>query len=206
MRSSFKEQEELTEAPTASLRQSKSLTTTASRVSLSNKPGVEFIKSESQERIKGEEGRRDSHKSKSASRGVSDFFRSISSSGGQTINRSSSSTTAAKVTNKLEDLFETQFTTNLDDLMELAEAPAPSNPKQQNAAFQELKTALHTLVCDIEDLKPKCLAVEERYKEATISASRELQQSMNILFQLQQRTAALEDTSKEVKKLTEDKK
>lgn len=75
----------------------------------------------------------------------------------------------------------------------------------QNSLIQELKTALKTVLEEVDQLKGQCVAVEKMYKEATIQATSDLKQSMNILFRLQQQTSVLEQVSNEKEKLTLEK-
>jgi hypothetical protein len=115
---------------------------------------------------------------------------------------------------KIEELFDTHFTRNMDEIYALLDpSRSPTSPSSrgrnnisETLTMETLKTILKTVLEEIESLKQKCMAVENRYKEATITASRELQESMNILFKLQQKTATLEDSSKAVDRLSHDLK
>lgn len=113
------------------------------------------------------------------------------------------STTSRAAPLKIEELFATHFSRNLEELYQIAEPRRSSN---EAVTIDSLRNILKTVLDEIETLKEKCMAVETRYKEATLTASRELQESMNILFKLQQKTATLEDSSKAVEKLTYDLK
>eukprot|EP00602_Paraphysomonas_sp_CaronLab_P007695 CAMPEP_0185025764 /NCGR_PEP_ID=MMETSP1103-20130426/9150_1 /TAXON_ID=36769 /ORGANISM="Paraphysomonas bandaiensis, Strain Caron Lab Isolate" /LENGTH=826 /DNA_ID=CAMNT_0027559079 /DNA_START=89 /DNA_END=2569 /DNA_ORIENTATION=+ len=120
--------------------------------------------------------------------------------------------------NKLDDLFENHFSYSQDDIQKIlgsSSATASSSmasqrnladTSNQNPLIQELKTVLKTQSEEIITLREKCVLIEERYKDATITASQELQQSMNILFQLQQKSAHLEDSSSRADKLEDDLK
>lgn len=57
---------------------------------------------------------------------------------------------------------------------------------------------------ELDTLKGNCDMIEKRYKDATLNASRELQQNMNILFTMQQKTAVLDEAAKASEKLKED--
>jgi hypothetical protein len=119
---------------------------------------------------------------------------------------------------KIEELFDTHFTRNMDELYALLDpsrsssAVSPSSRgrnnsnNSENITLESLRNILKNVLDEIQSLKHKCMAVENRYKEATITASRELQESMNILFKLQQKTATLEDSSKTVDRLSHDLK
>lgn len=115
---------------------------------------------------------------------------------------------------KIEELFDSHFSRSMDDIYALldpsrASAVSPSSKgrsNSENLTNENLKSILKTVLDEIDSLKIKCMAVENRYKEATITASRELQESMNILFKLQQKTATLEDSSKAVDRLSHDLK
>ena len=106
---------------------------------------------------------------------------------------------------KIEELFDSHFSKSKEELLQIIE-PRPNSIKSRRniepTTIEELRVILKTMLEEIETLKYKCIVVENRYKEATITASRELQESMNILFKLQQKTASLEDSSKTVEKLT----
>lgn len=112
--------------------------------------------------------------------------------------------------NKISALFDTTLSYTKEDINRLVEGGSrpghASKDGNQNPVIQELKTTLKTVFEELEVLRNKCDEVELRYKEATITASQELQQSMNILFKLQQKTAHFEDSSSTVDKLKDDLK
>lgn len=81
----------------------------------------------------------------------------------------------------------------------------PTDVGNQNAAVQELKTALKTVLEEVDELKKNCCQVERNYKQSTMQATYDLRQSMNILFKLQQQTSLLEKVSVEKDKLKIDK-
>jgi chromosome segregation ATPase len=128
----------------------------------------------------------------------------------RTLSRGYSASRGANASaNKIEDLFDTHFTMETTDIARVLDAATnaanrgePANCKEMNA----LKNALISIVGEVDTLKAKCVVIEERYKDATITASQELQQSMNILFQLQQKTANLQDSSSNVEKLSDELK
>jgi predicted outer membrane repeat protein len=115
---------------------------------------------------------------------------------------------------KIEELFDTHFSRSPDELLQILEqrqtTPTSSSRNRggnvETMTTEDLRAILRTVIDEIGSLKHKCMAVESRYKEATITASRELQDSMNILFKLQQKTATLEDSSKTVDRLSHDLK
>lgn len=111
--------------------------------------------------------------------------------------------------NKIEDLFNSHFTMENARIVQILDAATNAANRGEPASCKEmsaLKNALISLVGEIDSLKTKCMVIEERYKDATITASQELQQSMNILFQLQQKTANLQDSSSNVEKLSDELK
>lgn len=129
----------------------------------------------------------------------------------QRLNKTNSSRNFNKTSPlKIEELFESHFTKSKDEILQLIEPSRSSLSKNRRSpeplTIEDLKSLLKNILEEIETLKYKCIVVENRYKEATITASRELQESMNILFKLQQKTASLEDSSKAVEKLTHDLK
>eukprot|EP01041_Mallomonas_annulata_P001763 gene1763-3410_t len=74
----------------------------------------------------------------------------------------------------------------------------------QNALIQALKSALKTILEEVDILRSNCISIEHKYKETTILASQELQKSMNILYKLQMKTASLDESERIQKKLTRD--
>jgi hypothetical protein len=114
---------------------------------------------------------------------------------------------------KIEELFESHFSRRPEELLQIVElrtspssSPRSRSGNPETVSIDDLRNLLRTVVEEIGTLKQKCMTVESRYKEATITASRELQDSMNILFKLQQKTATLEDSSKAVERLSHDLK
>ena len=77
-----------------------------------------------------------------------------------------------------------------------------SESGNQNALIQELKSALKTVVDEIEILEKNCIQVETLYKETTQKAARELRKSMNVLYELQQKRVKLDAAEQENKKLS----
>jgi len=92
-------------------------------------------------------------------------------------------------------------TTNYAGLL-IGSQPDTSN---QNSLIQELKTALKTLLKEIEELKSSCLTVERKYKDVTLRATYDLRKSMNILFKMQQQSSQLQSVTDERNKLATDK-
>ena len=77
-----------------------------------------------------------------------------------------------------------------------------SDNGNQNAQIQELKTALKSVLDGVETLKKGCIEAEKHYKQTTIDANKELRKSMNILYDLQQKKAQLQESEEEQKKLS----
>ena len=111
--------------------------------------------------------------------------------------------------NKIEDLFNSHFERAPSDYAQVIDDARQAANRGESANCKEviaLKDSLLSLIGEIDSLKEKCIVVEERYKDATVTASQELQQSMNILFQLQQKTANMQDSSAKVEKLSDELK
>ena len=124
----------------------------------------------------------------------------------------------------ISNLFDRAFTFTRLELQRLVEGQAPAtgtkqlftgrilgqgsaegNTGNQNVLIQELKTALKTLVEEVDALKIACVNVERKYKDATEQATYDLRRSMNILFRLQQQTSLLDLLKSEKEKLLVDK-
>ena len=116
-----------------------------------------------------------------------------------------------KSSGKIADLFESGFSFTKLELYRLLEGsnfPAskvssmfqikrsPTDFINQNSLIQELKTALKTVLEEVDVLKVECCTVENQYRESAKLCSFDLRKSMNVLYKLQQTSAFLDDTTK----------
>ena len=126
------------------------------------------------------------------------------------LSRGHSASRSVKVgSNKIEDVFMNHFDKRPSDYAEIIDAVRHAATRGEPATCKEvtaLKDSFVLVLGEIGTLKDKCIVVEERYKDATITASQELQQSMNVLFQLQQKIATLQDSSANMAKLSDELK
>jgi hypothetical protein len=105
---------------------------------------------------------------------------------------------------KISSLFDSHFTVDRETMSRIISSPQSRLPENSVTFFQELNRAWATLFMELDTLKGNCDMIEKRYKDATLNASRELQQNMNILFTMQQKTAVLDEAAKASEKLKED--
>ena len=114
---------------------------------------------------------------------------------------------------KIPALFESAFSFTKAELLRLIEGPksfkSPKNKKEStnhNLTMQELKTALKTMVEEVDSLKEACCAVEDQYRDTTLKCTYDMKRSMGILFRLQQYTINVGYIKKENERLLRDKK
>eukprot|EP01041_Mallomonas_annulata_P005822 gene5822-11745_t len=75
----------------------------------------------------------------------------------------------------------------------------------QNTLIQELRTALKTILDEIEALKTDCCIVEECYRKTSKDCAFNLRKGMNVLYRLQQYISALDGMKKEKNELIKEK-
>jgi hypothetical protein len=107
---------------------------------------------------------------------------------------------------KISTLFDNHFSLTKDDINRILLLTTNAKVQDMSSINQELRRLWLQLFNEIDALKEHCELIEKRYKDATTNASRELQQSMNILFTMQQKTAQLEESAAISNKLKEDLK